>query len=224
MKTKALFLFAGLGGYAYPFYQSGEYDITFVENNENIITHLQKQYPGAKVICGDAIEFLEENHKDFGLIYASPPCVANSRLNALVNREILPSLLLYEIKIFLDYYGNADYVIENTIPYYYNIIKDYFNFPYSKVGRHFVLSNFEIKTNLKLGSNKSVLVYHKGRKQSRSTKTLCEYAKLRPELSEIDFSKIKHRRREQLYNNTMELDVSTYIFEQYEKGNCSENV
>ncbi len=152
MKQKALFLFAGLGGYAYPFYESNNYDITFIEYLPELCVPLQNKYPNTKVICEDAIKYLERNYKDFDFIFASPPCVANSRINLLFSEKRnqykrLPSLLPLEIKIFLDTNFSGKYIIENTIPYY-TVYKEIYK-DYSIVGRHLILANFTIPTKKK---------------------------------------------------------------------------
>ena len=47
--------------------------------------------------------------------------------------------------------------------------------------------------------------------------SLNEYYKNRPELSGVDFRNIKVKRKETVYNNTMNLEVSQYIFKCCEK-------
>lgn len=211
MRTKALFLFAGLGGYAYPFYQSNKYEITFVEYLPELCEPLQKKYPLAKVVCEDAIKYLEQNYKDFDFIFASPPCVANSKLNlfrkfAKGQFPRLPSLLSLEIKIFLETEFNGYYIIENTKPY--------FRFPveYTTVGRHIIMSNFNIPSKNIKSSRKILACIEKGR-ESYSIENIMRISKKLPELQGICFNNIKGIRHKQLYNNTMALEISQYLYE-----------
>ncbi len=56
------------------------------------------------------------------------------------------------------------------------------------------------------------------RRVSRSKETIKQLCESRPELENIDIASIKCKRREQIYHNTMSLEISQYLFEQYEKS------
>ena len=63
---KILDLFCGAGGAGVGYSQAGM-EVTGVD-----ISH-QDEYP-FEFICGDALEYVEKNSKNFDFIHASPPC------------------------------------------------------------------------------------------------------------------------------------------------------
>jgi DNA (cytosine-5)-methyltransferase 1 len=143
---KILNLFAGIGGNRTLW--GDKHEITAVEHDQRIAMIYLKRFPNDKVIVGDAYEYLEEHYKEFDFIWASPPCQSHTCLLpanfSRMKKGRLPDLRLYSIIIFLkkwDFKGK--WIVENVVPYYEPLIRST-----SKVGRHYVWSNFYIKKNL----------------------------------------------------------------------------
>jgi len=120
-----------------------EHNITAVELNEKIADEYKKRYPNDKVIVGDAHEYLLHNFKRFEFIWASPPCPTHSRTNyftqAIKKVPTYPDMKLWQEIIYLNQFCKGLFVIENVIPYYEPFLPQY-----TKIGRHFIWSNFKI--------------------------------------------------------------------------------
>jgi len=69
---KILNLYAGLGGNRKLW--GDEHEITAVENNPKIAEKYMLFFPNDKMIIGDAHQYLLDHHKEFDLIWSSPPC------------------------------------------------------------------------------------------------------------------------------------------------------
>jgi len=130
--------YAGLGGNA-KYWQ--DCNVVAVEKDSKIAGVYKTNNAKHKVIIGDVIDHLLNNYQDYDFIWLSPPCQANTRMirSGRNRKPRLPSLELYELKIFLDYNFDGKYVIENVIPYYDPPIH-----PTAKIGRHLFWSNFDI--------------------------------------------------------------------------------
>jgi DNA (cytosine-5)-methyltransferase 1 len=152
-KMKILVGFAGIGGES-ELWDDSENQIIHVEIDPKIAQVIKDRKPNRTVIVGDAVEYLLKHYQDFDIIWLSPPCQANSRMiRSGKNRTPrLPDLLLYELKIFLDFNFNGKYVIENVIPYYPPPIP-----PTAKIGRHLFWSNFEIDENFEIKQPKGFI-------------------------------------------------------------------
>ena len=142
---KILNLYACLGGNRYKW--GNDHDITAIELDPEAARLYQERFPNDKVIVTDAHQYLLDHYKEFDFIWSSPPCPSHTRLNtSQKNRECwkpkYPSMILYEEIIFLQYFYNGRYVVENVIPYYDPLI------PAQKRGRHLYWCNFTLPTNI----------------------------------------------------------------------------
>lgn len=146
-KLKILNLYACLGGNRYKW--GDEHQITAVELDPYIAEMYQKRFPNDKVIVADAHEYLLNHYNEFDFIWSSPPCPSHSRAafgsrksNKSNHKPCYPDFTLYEEIIFLQYYFNGNYVVENVNPYYDPIILA------KKRGRHLYWTSFKIPSIL----------------------------------------------------------------------------
>lgn len=151
-KYKILNGYAGVGGNAKEWGE--EHEITAVELDPKIAKVYQENNPTHKVIVGCVIEHLLSHFKEYDIIWLSPPCQANSRMirSGKNRKPRLPSLTLYELKIFLDYNFSGKYLIENVKPYYKPVIE-----PTAIIGRHFFWANFEIDETIEVKQPKNFI-------------------------------------------------------------------
>jgi len=143
---KILIGFAGIGGES-DLWDDVKNDITHVEIDPKIAQKIIDRKPNRAVIVGDAVDYLLNNADKYDFIWLSPMCQANSRMirSGKNRKPRLPDLLLYELKIWLDYNYNGRYVIENVVPYYKPVIE-----PSAKIGRHLFWSNFYISEDFEI--------------------------------------------------------------------------
>lgn len=138
---KALNLYAGIGGNR-KLWKGIE--VTAVEFNPDIACAYHDLHPDDKVVVADAHQYLLEHYKEFDFIWSSPPCPTHGqyRYNVGVRakgyKAVFPDMKLYEEIIFLQYYFEGKFAVENVVSYYEPLIKP------QKIGRHYVWSNFEI--------------------------------------------------------------------------------
>ena len=125
---KILIGFAGIGGES-NLWDDVKNNITHIEIDPKIAQKIIDRKQNRTVIIGDAIEHLLNSYDKYDFIWLSPPCQANTRMirSGKNRKPRLPDLLLYELKIWLDY-----------------------NFNGAKIGRHLFWSNFEISENFEL--------------------------------------------------------------------------
>lgn len=110
-KPRLLDLFCGAGGCAVGYHRAG-FDVTGVD------VRRQPAYP-FQFVCGDAIQFLVEHHREFDAIHASPPCqlfsVASKQDGFGKSREEVPHHdLLTPVRAELWRLG-VPFVIENVV-------------------------------------------------------------------------------------------------------------
>jgi len=148
---KILNLYAGIGGNRAK-WEGEKHDITAVEINNEIAQEYERLHPTDKVIVADAHSFLRDNHEDYDFIWSSPPCPTHSSIRkagAKNNQyeEKFPDMNLYEEIIFLKYFFNGNWVVENVNPYYRNDLEykksDFLIQPQDRA-RHVFWSNFTI--------------------------------------------------------------------------------
>jgi len=145
---KILNLYACLGGNRYKW--GDEHDITAVEWDEELARLYQERFPYDKVIVADAHQYLLEHYKEFDFIWSSPPCPTHSRFNVSMKTKRkmkYPDMALYQEIIFLQYYYNGKYVVENVVPFYDLLIQGY------KRNRHIYWTNFNLPSNLSKRKN-----------------------------------------------------------------------
>jgi DNA (cytosine-5)-methyltransferase 1 len=141
---KVLNLYACLGGNRYKW---TDCEVTAVELDPEAARLYQERFPNDTVIVADAHQYLLDHYKEFDFIWSSPPCPTHSRL-AMSNKtkdsvpNKYPDMSLYQEIIFLQYYFNGKFVVENVIPYYEPLI------PAQKRGRHLYWTNFQLPTNI----------------------------------------------------------------------------
>jgi len=138
---KVLNLYAGIGGNR-KLWENVE--VTAVELDPEIAEVYQSFFPQDKVIVGDAHQYLIDHYREFDFIWASPPCPTHSQLanstqkgNGIIR---YPDMKLYQEIIFLKYYFEGVWVVENVDPYYTPLID-----PAIKLCRHLFWCNFNIR-------------------------------------------------------------------------------
>jgi len=134
---KILNLYAGIGGNRKLW--GNEHDITAVEINPHIAKVYQNLYPKDKIIVTDAHQYLLDHFKEYDFIWSSPPCPSHSKMRFSIKKKIFPDMKLYEEIIFLSYWFNGKWCIENVISYYEPLITP------TTIGRHYYWSNFNLK-------------------------------------------------------------------------------
>lgn len=147
---KILNLYACLGGNRYKWNEvNPDIQVTAVELDPDLAKLYKDRFPNDTVIIADAHKFLLENYFYFDFIWSSPPCPSHSRSRFWnsKNKEtgckpIYPDMKLYEEILFLEYYFNGKYCVENVIPYYQPLI------PAKKRGRHLYWTNFNLPQKL----------------------------------------------------------------------------
>lgn len=138
---KVLNLYCGIGGNRELW--GNEHNITAVELNEKVANEYKSRFPNDTVIVADAHEYLLHNFKYFDFIWSSPPCPTHSRTNyftqAIMKVPTYPDMKLWQEIIYLNQFCKALWIVENVIPYYEPFLPQY-----TKIGRHFIWSNFKI--------------------------------------------------------------------------------
>jgi len=117
------------------------------------------------VIVADAHQYLLDHFKEFDFIWSSPPCPSHSKARFWGFRDskpIYPDMKLYEEIIFLKYYFDGKYCVENVNPYY----KPMFN-PQVR-DRHTYWTNFILPNKLSM-RNDTALV------QASRMQDLCDF-------------------------------------------------
>ena len=133
---KVLNLYAGIGGNR-KLWQ--DVDVTAVEIDPQIARVYQDYFPDDKMVIGDAHQYLLDHFREFDFIWSSPPCPSHSRINFSRVRNLeYPDMKLYQEIIFLRYWCECKWVVENVIPYYEPLI------PGKQIDKHVFWSNFKI--------------------------------------------------------------------------------
>ena len=148
---KILNLYACLGGNRYKW--GDEHDITAVELDEELARLYKERFPNDKVIVADAHQYLLDHYKEFDFIWSSPPCPTHSKFNVSMKTKRkmkYPDMALYQEIIFLQYYYDGKYVVENVIPFYDLLIEG------SKRNRHIYWTNFNLPHILSKRKNPSL--------------------------------------------------------------------
>jgi DNA (cytosine-5)-methyltransferase 1 len=155
---KILNLYACLGGNRYKW--GDEHEITAVELDEELAKLYQERFPYDKVIVADAHQYLLDHYKKFDFIWTSPPCPTHSRFQTSMKttrKMNYPDMKLYQEIIFLKYFYDGKYCVENVIPFYETLI------PAHKRHRHLYWTNFNLpnilskRKNPDLGRTKNVV-------------------------------------------------------------------
>lgn len=145
-KIKILNLHCGIGGNRKGWENIDNIEVTGVDYSQELLEVYSKFFPGDKIICADAKQYLAEHYKEYDFIWASPPCQTHSKMRMMASKRgsytpKLPNLELYEFIIFLQHYFKGKWVVENVVPYYKPLIE-----PSGKLGRHLVWSNFNFES------------------------------------------------------------------------------
>ncbi len=116
-------------------------EVTMVEKDEKIAKVYQDNHKAHKVIIGDAHKYLLDHFEEYGFVWSSPPCQAESKMVKATRHRIrkYPSLTVYQEVIFLQHFFKGKWVVENVRPYYEPLIR-----PTAEIGRHLFWSNFRI--------------------------------------------------------------------------------
>ena len=155
---KILNLYACLGGNRYKW--GDEHNITAVELDKDLAYLYQERFPNDTVIVADAHQYLLDHYKEFDFIWTSPPCPTHSRFQTSMKttrKMNYPDMKLYQEIIFLKYFYDGKYCVENVIPFYEPLI------PAHKRHRHLYWTNFNLpnilseRKNPDLGRTKNVV-------------------------------------------------------------------
>ncbi len=137
---RVLNAYAGIGGNRKLW---EDVEVTAVELNSDIAEVYKGFFPNDTVIVGDAHEYLLHNFKKFDFIWSSPPCPTHSRTNYFTQAirivPTYPDMKLWQEIVYLNQFCKTPWAIENVIPYYEPFLPQY-----TKIGRHFIWSNFKI--------------------------------------------------------------------------------
>jgi len=140
---RILNLYAGIGSNRR--FWGDEHEVTAVELDKDIAGVYKRDFPGDKLVIGDAQGYLLEHYAAYDFVWASPPCPTHSqyRFNVGVRAKgydpVMPDMTsLYGTIVFLQHHYAGLYVVENVKPYYTPLLEP------KQVGRHYVWSNFSI--------------------------------------------------------------------------------
>jgi len=207
---KVLNLYAGIGGNR-KLWENVE--VVAVENIKSIANAYKTFFPNDTMVVGDAKQYLLDNlHRDWDFIWASPPCPTHSRLGFMAMKNRIeyrrgnrvkehskelsyPNMGLYQLIIVLKHLFGAKWVVENPMSYYEPLIKPQI------CGRHWFWSNFPIPKMRDIG------------KGAVSVNTLEEKQKMLGfDLSGFDFSDMEGHRKDKILNNCVDPRVGLYVF------------
>ena len=195
---KILNLYACLGGNRYKW--GDDHEITAVEWDEDLAKLYQERFPNDQVIVADAHQYLLDHYKEYDFIWSSPPCPTHSRVrysqkNRKTFKPVFPSLTLYEEILFLKYYFEGKYVVENVIPFYEPLI------PANKRGRHMYWTNFNLPNDL--GERKMF----KNMVERGDIKELCKF-------HDYDFNQYKGKQKKsKIARNLVDYEVGKTILD-----------
>ncbi len=195
-KIKILHLHSGIGGCRlyWDDIEGVEIEVTAVELDPAIAEAYQSRFPNDTVVVGDAKQYLLNHYKEFGFVWASPPCQSHSTIiNSQYTRDSYkakyPDMSLYEIILFLQFHAKDKiWCVENVIPYYKELIP-----PSVIIDRHFYWSNFNIPA---IDVEKKHIIKHVTKKDAPFN---------------LDEFGIKDQR--QVIRNQVDCDVGKYILE-----------
>jgi len=146
---KILNLYACLGGNRFKWDEVADIEVTAIELDPELARMYSERFPNDTVIVTDAHQYLLDHYKEFDFIWTSPPCPSHSKMRLTNTGEkerqskaTYPDMKLYQEIIFLDYFFDGKYCVENVIPYYEPLI------PAKKRGRHLYWTNFLLPTDL----------------------------------------------------------------------------
>jgi len=199
---KVLNLYACLGGNRYKWDEvTNDLQVTAVELDPELARMYKERFPNDTVIVADAHQYLLDHYKEFDFIWSSPPCPSHSKIRlSQKNREtfipVYPDLKLYEEVIFLEYYYDGKYCVENVIPYYEPLIQA------QKRGRHIYWTNFKLPNILSDRKNNGVI----GQAIDELNK-LCDF-------HDYDFRQYKGEQRiDKIARNLVDYEAGKTIFE-----------
>lgn len=189
---KVLNLYAGIGGNR----KLWEYvEVTAVEWDKQIASIYQDFFPDDEVVVEDAHQYLLENFEDYDFIWSSPPCPTHSKFRFIGKSKnwdfVYPDMKLYEEIIFLKYWFDGKWVVENVKSYYEPLIKPY------DCENHYFWSNFVINPRPK-------------KERGIRSKTIEEKESERFDLSGVECSRTL---KEKILNNCVLPDLGLYVFD-----------
>jgi len=204
---KVLNLYAGIRGNRKLW---EDVEVTAVENNESIAKVYQDYFPDDEMIIGDAHQYLLDHFKEFDFIWSSPPCPTHSRVSInfaeAKQGQIIPrypDMKLWQEIIFLKYFFNGKYCVENVVPYY-KPLEDPQQFE-----RHLFWCNFRIIQKTTRGKKHMVMLNQIDKRNGRK-----RYAKDVAKEKGIDRSDVKA----QWIQNMVDPETALMIL------NCARNI
>lgn len=190
-KLRVLNLYAGVGGNRWLWPRI--LDVTAVELNPLIAAEYKRNFPGDKLIIGDAHAYLLKNFKNFDIIWTSRPCQTHSRMNYCLEDKRYIDMGLYQEIILLKEFFKGKWVSENVTPYYEPLIK-----PNFKIARHCFWTNVPQLNDLVLPE---FPIEYQGRNKGINRmpkKVICEWLGMVPGQKNIY---LQAKSAEQIYRN-----------------------
>ena len=194
-------LYACLGGNRYKWDEVADnLEITAVELDPEAARLYQERFPKDKVIVADAHQYLLDHYKEFDFIWSSPPCPSHSKARFWGSKggqckPVYPEMNLYQEIIFLSYFFNGKYVVENVSGYYEPLISAH------NRGRHLYWTNFILP--MVLSERKDAAV----KRGKDELKDLCEF-------HDYDFRKYKGEQSViKMARNLVDYEAGRTIFE-----------
>lgn len=208
---KILNLYAGIGGNRKLW--GDEHEITAVEYKPEIAKIYSDFFPKDTMVIADAHQYLLKHFEEYDFIWSSPPCPTHSRItraNVLLphrdntNRLKVggwikpryPKMELYEEIIFLKYFFQGKWCVENVIAYYDALI------PPVEFGGHWFWTNFPMPPFAGY-ANRGL-----GNKSNRSS----EFSKIQ-ERTGFDLSPYKGIDKRLLLRNCVEPELGKHILD-----------
>lgn len=199
---KVLNLYAGIGGNRKLWID--DVKVTSVEYQPEIARIYKDHFPQDEMIIGDAHSYLLEHFREFDFIWSSPPCQSHSRLRfgrakAGQYKAKFPDLKLWQEIIFLKYYCEVPWLVENVIPFYAN---DLFLPPSARLGRHLFWSNFRIHS---IDTDRQEPIEYVGYKDERFGFNLTNY-KIAADRNDA--------RKDQILRNLVDPEIGLHLLNQ----------
>lgn len=207
---KILNLYAGIGGNRKLW--GDEHEITAVEYKPEIAAIYHDFFPNDKIVVADAHQYLLEHFREFDFIWSSPPCPTHSKARYSFSvtknnhgftkpKPVYPDMTLWQEIIFLKYYFDGKWCVENVVSFYETPLQQSFLAPQRMAG-HFFWSSFPMPPY------DSRYNYERGHDESEEV--------LR-EIKGFDLSKYEVSNKKLLLRNCVQPEVGKHILDWSQK-------